>query len=142
MTNKVIVEIDVDLLLSDKTRGDAFYKVLKDDLFNNRNMIDNIKGIVLDIFIKDVGYPAFESKIIEQIKDSIGTAEKIKEVVNWRTNTAQLVDHTLEKHKDILEKEVLQYIATTDFQKRIADMVEEKLTARVTNLITQNFNDD
>ena len=136
MTNRVTIEIDLDAILTASNKQDALYKAVRDDVLSRSSVVAEIKDQIVGMLIKEAAFAQLKEKVEAELQKAATSPDAIsKAVASKNYEISGYVSQIIKERKDILENEVLRYMAKGDFKKNIADKVERNLTARVEQLI-------
>ena len=134
-TNKITIELDVNELFSAKDKERVFKSAI-DNRIGSRDFIEELKGDMLTIFLKDGLHEEMAKKFKKQLSEYVEswTPEQMQTKIEAeRYKISELVRKVIGANEEIVEKPVLEYLITKDFSKIIGKMVEDNLTRNITD---------
>jgi hypothetical protein len=136
MTNKVTIEVDLDAILTASNRQDALYKAVRDDVLSRSSVVTDIRDRIIGELIKETAFNELKDKVTAELQKAATSPDAVSKAVASKSyEISGIVMQIIKDRKDIMENEVLRYMALGDFKKNIAETVERNLTSRVEYLI-------
>lgn len=133
--DKVTVELDLNAIFSATDKYNALYKAVRDDILSRSSTVEELRKRVMDGLVKEQLYAKMKDNVAKEL-EKYSSPEELKKMVAQKSyEISGVVSKIIQERKDLLETEVLRYMAKSEFQKTIAEVVERNLIARVEHLI-------
>ena len=141
MTKIINIELDLDQLFKDKDKVAALTKAVE----SNWGAFASLREILCQVIIekcdlKELQY-YIDCNIVEEFKNTEALRSRIK-MYTCSSHLDALIRQSMDKHIEIIDKLVSEYLITNNFAKNIGGLIESTISQKFIDLLGGSKDED